>query len=217
MSATRKLVAVIFDLDGTLTMPVLDFKEMRRRALPKNAVNTCDILRDAAAIEDDALRESAFQVIARMEQIGIEQMTLAPHCVQVLNRIGAAGLHQAIVTRNGEAALSAFVDVVDSDRALFRDDKCLIHRDSGYEPKPSPQCVYALLDHWKVERRDSRDTVLFVGDSAHDIDTASNANVLSALVLTDVNRENTALRESATFVLHSLVDLLPLLDQEVVN
>ena len=67
-STIRAIKGVIFDMDGTLTIPVLNFNEMRARiGLPQGA----DILAAVANMATDE-RERAMEIIEECEEEGWE-------------------------------------------------------------------------------------------------------------------------------------------------
>ncbi len=127
--------AVIFDLDGTLTRPLLDFDAIRaeiglRPRLP--------ILEQLAA-GDDALRARAEPILRRHENDAIDRATLSDGCAELLRRLDERRVPTAILTRNTRDAVAAFVHKFAlSFRAIYT-------REDG-PPKPSPAGVLALCD-----------------------------------------------------------------------
>jgi phosphoserine phosphatase len=82
----RPLRGVVFDMDGTLTVPVIDFQAMYREVLGGDAAyaaaraaggGAVDILH---CIEDWApdKQRHAYEVIARFEQEGLDRLQIMP-------------------------------------------------------------------------------------------------------------------------------------------
>ncbi|KAH7433383.1 hypothetical protein KP509_07G066800 [Ceratopteris richardii] len=81
-STMRTLRGVIFDMDGTLTVPVIDFAKMYREVLGPNhprivAGSPIDILHEIQEWPTDKQRV-AYQVITRHEQEAHERLQIMP-------------------------------------------------------------------------------------------------------------------------------------------
>lgn len=79
---------LIFDMDGTLTMPLLDFVEMRRRL---NITVEQDILATARALAEPE-RTVAFDIIEQMEREAAENTRLQPTLSQLFQFLHATDL-----------------------------------------------------------------------------------------------------------------------------
>ena len=96
---------VVFDMDGTLTLPVIDFVEMRRRAgVPPGA----DILETIEAISDPVARARAHAAVEEVELEGLAGLAPARGLHSVLRRLDALGLPRGLVTRNNRGAVEVF-------------------------------------------------------------------------------------------------------------
>ena len=92
-------------MDGTLTLPVIDFVEMRRRAgVPPGA----DILETIDAIADPAARAAAHAAVEEVEREGLAGLAPARGLHAVLKRLDALGLPRGLVTRNNRGAVEVF-------------------------------------------------------------------------------------------------------------
>ncbi len=153
-------------MDGTLTLPVHDFEEIRDQL---GIGSTSPILE---SIEKMPLARAA--EVTR--QLHLLEMRLArearpqPGVKGVLTRLRHAGKKLGILTRNGreiahatlaEAGLSSFFE---KDSVISRDD-CA--------PKPSPDGVYLLLNHWNARRAET----VIVGDFLYDIQAGFDAGI----------------------------------------
>lgn len=80
-----RLGGVVFDMDGTLTVPVIDFPAMYREVLGDEAYDAAkragggavDILHHVEAWPP-AEQRRAYEVIARFEQQGLDRLQIMP-------------------------------------------------------------------------------------------------------------------------------------------
>ncbi|HEX2657654.1 MAG TPA: HAD family hydrolase [Polyangia bacterium] len=158
---------VIFDLDGTLTEPLLDFEAIRRElGLPTGVP-----ILEALAPLDVVARERAEVILRRHELAAIAAATLADGCVELLALLQARATPTAILTRNVRAAVDDFVA-----RFGFR-FSAIYTREDG-PPKPSPHGALALCRAMGVDPRD----VWGVGDYKFDVIAARDAGCRTVLV-----------------------------------
>jgi len=95
----------VFDMDGTLTLPVIDFAEMRRRAgVPPGG----DILATIEAITDPEAKAAAIAAVEEVEREGLEGLAPAKGLHSVLSRLDELGLPRGLVTRNNRFAVEVF-------------------------------------------------------------------------------------------------------------
>merc|ERR1719424_1953025 len=100
----KRLRGVVFDMDGTLTRPNLDFGEMYRRA---GVDKSEDILAAIAAMPPaDAAKASA--VVEEMEAEGRRTLALMPGAAELAAWLEAHGVQSALVTRNSDATVAHF-------------------------------------------------------------------------------------------------------------
>ena len=196
MSEAAPPRAVIFDLDGTLTEPLLDFDAMRAEI---GLAPGLPILEQLAA-GDDALRARGEQVLRRHENHAIERATLADGCVELLATLRARALPAAILTRNTREVVERFVRKFD----LARSFAAHYTREDG-PPKPSPEGVFRLCRDLRVAPADT----LVVGDYKFDVIAGRRAGCRTALVTIE---EIADLEEwgSPDFFVRTLRALLPL-------
>ena len=97
---------VIFDMDGTLTIPVLDFKELRRRL---GINDTIDILEYANKCVGDKKQE-VFRIIETFEDEGNKNLKLQPHIYELFLYLKRNQLQTALITRNNNRAVEAFFE-----------------------------------------------------------------------------------------------------------
>jgi phosphoglycolate phosphatase-like HAD superfamily hydrolase len=175
--ARLQLRGVVFDMDGTLTVPNLDFPEMYRRAgVPMGA----DIL--SSQWRSDA---NVNAVIEEMEAAGRRTLQLMPGAAELGTWLHSHGIPMALVTRNSAATVSHFMENVWPSH--LPPLSLAISRDDGFPPKPDPSALLAISKSWGVE---SCHALLMVGDSpANDILFGKAAGLRTALL--DTGRRNT--------------------------
>ncbi|MEO8213231.1 MAG: HAD family hydrolase [Myxococcales bacterium] len=186
--------AVIFDLDGTLTQPLLDFDRIRREI---GIAPQLPIL-EALAGRDAVFRARAEVILRRHELAAIASATLAEGCVELLELLAARAVPTAILTRNMREAVDAFLS-----RFGFQ-FQAIYTREDG-PPKPSPEGVHVLCRALGFPAAQ----ILAVGDYKFDVISARGAGCRAALVR-HPPPDDLADWGSPDMVVASLRDLLPL-------
>jgi HAD superfamily hydrolase (TIGR01509 family) len=159
--------AVIFDLDGTLTEPLLDFDAMRAEiGLPPGP-----ILEQLAHADAEA-RARADEILRRHEREAIARATLAEGCAELLAHLAARAIPAAILTRNVR-------EVVDTFARTFGFSFAAVYTREDGPHKPSPAGVFALCEQMGAAPADT----LVVGDYKFDILAGRAAGCVTALVL----------------------------------
>jgi HAD superfamily hydrolase (TIGR01509 family) len=188
--------AVIFDLDGTLTEPLLDFDAIRAEiGLPPGL----PILEQMAA-GDDALRARGEAVLRRHELAAMAHATLSDGCRDLLALLAARGVPAAILTRNTRDSVECFA------RTFGFHFAAVWTREDG-PPKPSPAGVLHLCR--AIGEPPAR--ALVVGDYRFDIMAGRDAGCRTALLARNgLADEDRAAWGSPDLVVRSLAALLPL-------
>ena len=195
MIAPHAVRAVIFDLDGTLTKPLLDFDAMRAEiGLPPGPIL------EQLAHADAATRARADEILRRHEREAIARATLADGCAELLARLAALGIPAAILTRNVREVVEIFA------RTFGFSFAAVYTREDGPH-KPSPAGVYALCEKMGAAPADT----LVVGDYKFDILAGQRAGCTTALVTTThaPTPEELPTWGPPDVVVASLRDLLP--------
>ena len=172
-ASRRPLRGVVFDLDGTLTVPNLDFKVMYERCgVPQNE----DIL-EAIEKMPDAEAAKAAAIVEEMEEEGRRTLELTPGAREFAEWLARQGIPTALVTRNTRATIDHLHATLWKGLPPFSP---AISRDDTYEPKPHPAALEAILKTWEIA--DPAEVVM-VGDSpANDVVFGKKAGVATALV-----------------------------------
>lgn len=85
MSVKSRLKGVVFDMDGTLTVPVIDFQAMYKavlgeeqfRLIKASSPSGIDILHHIEKWSPDK-QQKAYQVIADFEKLGMDKLQIMP-------------------------------------------------------------------------------------------------------------------------------------------
>ena len=185
---------MIFDLDGTLTEPLLDFEAIRREI----GIEPGLPILEALDHRDTAGRARAEEILRRHELEAIAAATLADGCRDLLALLESLRVPTAILTRNVRDAVTAF-----ERRFDFRFQA--VHTREDGPPKPSPHGALALCRALGIAAADT----LAVGDYKFDIIAGRDAGCRTALVRHAPPDDLAAWGPPDLFV-RSLRDLLPL-------
>ena len=151
------LRGVVFDLDGTLTVPNLDFGEMYRRC---QVDPSTDILAEIDAMPSDRAAECR-RIVEDMEEEGRRTLKLMPGAHEVFTWLSQHGIPTALVTRNTKSTVDRLEELLPHasfDIAIPRD-----YAAPSFPPKPHPATLQHITERWKV--KDDPTTVVMVGDS----------------------------------------------------
>lgn len=191
----RRLHAVAFDLDSTLTQPYLDFARLRAQlSLPEG-----DILHWVQSLPP-AQRGEALITITAFEQDGVDNVEWNEGARGTLAEIQRRGLPVAIVTRNSRASLEAVC------LRLGIDVDVLVAREDA-PPKPNPASVRMAGTGLGV----AIETLLMVGDFRHDTEAGRTAGAMTVLL---TNGRSPAWTVDADLVIERLPELLEYLSEE---
>jgi HAD superfamily hydrolase (TIGR01549 family) len=200
-----EIKGVIFDMDGTLTVPVLDFGKLRRilGLSPRE-----DIL-DAVSKMEEAQKAHAKKLIEEFEAEGRQQFQLQSDIVQLLELIVSCDVKLALVTRNSQESVDFFMGRLEKeiDEAsdflhwpIFSEVLC---RD--FTPvKPDPAPVVHICGKWNLPT----ENVIVVGDTPDDMECGRKAGAVTILLKNSVDR---VVPESVDVVVNGLKDIISLL------
>lgn len=189
MNRLRDIRGVIFDMDGTLTMPAIDFALMRARlGIPEG-----DMLAAIRAWPPDR-QEWAFAIIDGFEETARLRLQLQPGAKELMQALDARGIPKAILTRNTAKSVrhlqthlhTTFSEVVTRDFPTF---------------KPDPAPALHICRQWNLAPKQ----VLLVGDYRDDITCGKRAGNLTCLLL---NERNRLFAELADLTVNSLEELV---------
>jgi len=162
--------AVIFDLDGTLTEPFLDFDQIRREiglpATPRTPV--LEALTAMPAVE----RARAEAILHRHEDLAARQSRLRDGAAEVIAALRGRCLPVGVLTRNSRPC----TDIVLRLHGLTFD--CIHTREDGL-PKPSPEPILGMCRRWQVNPA----AAWMVGDYLFDVQAGRAAGATTVLIV----------------------------------
>lgn len=184
--------AIFFDMDGTLTKPMLDFDAIRAE------IGIAGPILEALAKMNDLELTRANEILDRHERAAAEASELNEGCEMLLDHIAARWLPTALITRNSRAS----VDIVLAKHGLSFD--VLICRDVA-PPKPDPRSIYTACTRLDVVA----EQCWMVGDGSHDIE-AGNAAGTPTIWISHGRLKD--FRTEPCLTLTSLIELLPIVE-----
>ena len=117
-SEMTEIKGVIFDMDGTMTIPVLEFKELHTRL---NLAPGVDILPTIMQYSPEE-KARAMSIIEDFNDEGIKNMRLQPGLLDLLHSIAERGVSRALMTRNAWKATQAFLDQLQQELVTNQDN-----------------------------------------------------------------------------------------------
>lgn len=99
---------IVFDLDGTLTLPVLDFNKLRSELQCPKGVDILQFCNSKSGRE----KEMAFRLVEEFEEEGRKNTKLQPGVFELLKFLSQCGLKRALITRNLQASVDQFLDLL---------------------------------------------------------------------------------------------------------
>ena len=165
-----KVNAVIFDLDGTLTEPVLDFDTIRSEiGLPPEST---DILAAMEAMSP-ARQEQAHAILARHESHAAQNSRLNDGVTELLSELRQRKIPIGLLTRNTRENT---LYVAQRHQLCF--DGIVARQDGPAKPD-----AYGILELCRQFHSTPAETVV-VGDFLHDLLAARNAGAIAVLIET---------------------------------
>ena len=181
--------AFIFDLDGTLTIPQLDFTAIR----DEMGIADGPILEELERLAP-AQAEAARKVLEAHEERAAITSTLQPGARELLDELRRRNLPTAILTRNSRQSLDT---VIKKHRLVVSET---LSREEA-PVKPSPEPVLLLCRRLGTEPANT----LLTGDYIFDIEAANRAGAVSVLLL---NQNNSRFSEQADLKISQLEEIL---------
>jgi len=143
---------VLFDLDGTLTVPAIDFGAIRLEL----GLDEGPILEHLDRLPQ-AERRRGHAILARHEAEAARRSRWSPGARELLKFLGNSGIRVGVVTRNSRASVAVF-----AERHGVRFDAVVTREDA--RPKPDPAPLLLALERLGL----ARDEAIFVGDFEFD-------------------------------------------------
>jgi len=162
---------IVFDMDGTLTRPYLDFSEIRRAV---GATDTSLLVLDYILGLPPKEKREALEILERFEEKAAEKAQAQEGAVELLAELRRREIKTAIFTRNSRKSVETVVTKLglDVDRFITREDA---------PPKPQPDAILQMLDQYRI----GKDDALMVGDFYADVETGRRAGIGTVLLVND--------------------------------
>ncbi|KAK7391612.1 hypothetical protein VNO78_20029 [Psophocarpus tetragonolobus] len=163
-SVKTRLRGVVFDMDGTLTVPVIDFPAMYRavlgeeeyRKLKAENPSGIDILGHIEAWPQHEKRK-AYDAIAEVERQGLQRLQIMPGAADLCAILDSNKIRRGLITRNTNSAVELF-----HDRFGIKFSPALSREFHPYKPDPGP--LLHICSLWEVLPNE----VIMIGDSLKD-------------------------------------------------
>ena len=180
---------VIFDMDGTLVEPLLDFGAIREEL----GIRPEEGILEAIEAMDPPRRDEANMRLGAHELSAARRAPAMPGAAEVVGRIRRAGLPVALLTRNTREAMATVVARlgVEFDLAWSREDGPI---------KPEPDGVLRACEALGIAPRHTA----CVGDFHYDIIAANAAGAVSVLLC---GGGRPAFADEADHVIEALTEL----------
>lgn len=153
--------AILFDMDGTLTRPMLDFDAIKTEM----GIGPRAIL-EAMAEMPSGERERCQLILDRHEQHAAEHSELNEGCVGTLAMLAELNMGMALITRNSRRSVET---ILEKHGLAFA---CMISRETQ-PPKPHPHPLRAACGALGVPV----DAAWMVGDGRYDVEAGLAAGM----------------------------------------
>ncbi|MCG8406121.1 MAG: HAD family hydrolase [Phycisphaerales bacterium] len=184
---------VIFDMDGTLTRPNLDFDRIREEI--------------GLGIEDEPILEAMSRmtpgdrartqaILQRHEDKAAAESQLQPGAAEVVSTVRASGIPAVLMTRNSRRSVGMF-----NHRHRIEFDLTWTREDGPMKPSPEP--VIEICRRFEVDPADA----WVVGDFHYDIRCGAAAGSTTVLLL-DPESKKPDWADEADFIIYELPELL---------
>ena len=156
----------IFDMDGTLTLPIHDFEWIRQKIGLDQGEPILEAIKEMP--EDAACR--ATELLHDLEMELAHKAKPQPGVESILQNLIDKGKRLGILTRNGKEITQTTLNAAGLDRFFELDS--IVSRDTC-APKPSPDGVLHLLEIWGAAKEEA----VIVGDFRYDIEAGYHAGI----------------------------------------
>lgn len=152
---------ILFDMDGTLTEPMLDFPRIKSEM----GIGQRPIL-EALAEMDELRRAKAQAILHRHEEEAARCSVLNSGCRDLLDDLITRGIHTALITRNSRIS----VETVLQRHALSI--SVLVSREDA-APKPDPAPLRLACQRLGITEAEA----WMVGDGQYDVEAGNAAGI----------------------------------------
>lgn len=155
----------MFDMDGTLTVPVIDFSAMYRAVLGDegyvaaksgNPGGSIDILHHIETLAPQE-QQRAYEVIVDFERQGLDRLQIMPGATELCGYIDSKQMRRGLITRNVKTSVDLF-----HQRFGLKFAPALSREFRPYKPNPAP--LLHICSSWGIPPNE----VMMIGDSLRD-------------------------------------------------
>ncbi|KAF5465823.1 hypothetical protein F2P56_015793 [Juglans regia] len=159
-----RLKGIVFDMDGTLTVPAIDFAAMYKavlggdeyRRIKAESPSGIDILHHIENWSPDK-QQKAYETIADFERRGLDRLQIMPGAAELCGFLDSKQLRRGLITRNVKESVDLF-----HKRFGITFCPALSREFRPYKPDPAP--LLHICSVWEVLPNE----VMMVGDSLKD-------------------------------------------------
>ncbi|WP_439850506.1 HAD family hydrolase [Pseudomonas syringae] len=161
----------VFDMDGTLTVPVHDFPAIKRElGIPQDH----DILGHLAALPADESAAKHAWLLEHERELALGSLP-AKGAVELVRELAGRGYRLGILTRNARELAHITLQAIGLADCFAVGD--VLGRDEA-TPKPDPAGLLKLASAWEVEP----ERMVMIGDYLHDLSCGRAAGAKTILV-----------------------------------
>ncbi|CAL0299834.1 unnamed protein product [Lupinus luteus] len=159
-----RLRGVVFDMDGTLTVPVIDFQAMYKavlgddeyRRMKDDNPSGIDILHQIENFSPEKQRH-AYATIADFEREALDRLQIMPGAAELCGLLDSKKIRRGLITRNVKSSVDLF-----HERFGITFSPALSREFRPYKPDPAP--LLHICAAWEIQPNE----VIMVGDSLKD-------------------------------------------------
>ncbi|XP_057783572.1 haloacid dehalogenase-like hydrolase domain-containing protein At2g33255 isoform X1 [Salvia miltiorrhiza] len=164
LTPNPRLRGLVFDMDGTLTVPVIDFPAMYRAVLGEQdylriksqSPSGIDILHHIETWTPDK-QKRAYEIITDFEKQGLDKLQIMPGAAELCEFLESNNIRRGLITRNVKDAVDLF-----HKRFGMTFSPALSREFRPYKPDPAP--LLYICSNWDMQPNE----VMMVGDSLKD-------------------------------------------------
>ena len=188
--------ALIFDQDGTLTVPTLDFDKIR-----EDIGGIDGPILESMLVMPEAERERAEKILHEHELEAARNYELNPGVEEMFEYISKSGLKVALLTRNQRMMVELLWEKYD-----FLKFHAVVTRECEGPAKPNPHHVFRLCDSLGVLPTEA----MVVGDNIFDLRAGKGAGTKTTLITTNPTWQEFA--PMADYVIDDMKELIEILE-----
>jgi len=213
----KGIQAFVFDFDGTLAIPNIDFGLMRRQVdtiaqrygidpVPVGHLYILEMIETVRAQlgqtgnpRGEDFHHEAHASILALEIECARRGSMLPGAIEVLQVLRQRGFKIGVVTRNSASAVRTVCSMIDTLCDIF------LPREVVRFVKPHPEHLQRALEHLQVPAQQA----VMVGDGPIDITAGKALGLKTVAVLTGGDQRELLRASQPDLILNSVADLLP--------